>query len=61
MNDYLSSGERTGKSPNLRVAILLGVRTCTKVEYVNVVEDAWKGTQYRVTVPYTKCLYNYEQ
>ena len=42
--DFLSSGERTGKSPN---QIYLGLRTQQRNgEFI--VEDSWEATQYKV-------------
>ena len=42
--DFLSSGERTGKSPN---QIYLGLRTQQRIgEFI--VEDSWEARQYKV-------------
>ena len=39
--DFLSSGERTGKSPNQPIVILVGV-TDTHNHQICIVEDNWK-------------------
>ena len=50
--DFLSSGERKGKSPNLSACAQgLGPQ---KV-FVSIVERTWKDRRKRVKAPYTKC------
>ena len=51
-NDFLSSGERTGKRPNQRACSLglwTGIRYCE-----TLAEQLWKERPERVTAPYVK-------
>ena len=55
MRDSLSSGERTGKSPN-RVALnLRGVVGLQHKGRKSIAERAWNGGPETVRVPYAKC------
>ena len=47
--DFLSSGERTGKSLNLWIAIFEGV-TDSQNQLSNIAEHSWKAGRKRVTV-----------
>ena len=48
--DFLSSGERTGKSPNRPIVILGGV-TDTHNHQISIVEQSWKVWTERVISP----------
>ena len=48
--DFLSSGERTGKSPNRPIVILGGV-TDTHNHQISIVEQSWKAWTERVISP----------
>ena len=48
--DFLSSGERKGKSPNRPIVILGGV-TDTRNHQISIVEQSWKVWTERVISP----------
>ena len=48
--DFLSSGERKGKSPNRPIVILGGV-TDTHNHLISIVEQSWKAWTERVISP----------
>ena len=55
MRDSLSSGERTGKSPNRGGLNSCGVAGLQHKGLESIAERAWNGGPERVRVPYAKC------